>query len=195
MVNIFFEVGLIGKRGVMFMMNSICIAFSCAWYILPIILPAPAVARVVDSPSLIKSPLTEPRDVMHKFGYSGLKSGELSLKNINDPDFIGRPLSGGRVEPKQFIKDCGAESSASSSTAATVSGAIAKPSNEASKKNTSGNWLEVGYEKFSGFIHGGLLGGGMMAYMLWVNGVWGTGKPNVKLSGAALLRRPTRMQG
>ena len=114
MVNIFFKIGQIGKRGVMFVMDSVFITFSCAWYILPIILAAPSVSGAVDAPSFIKPPLTETREMMPKFGDSRFKSGELCFKNVNDPYFVGRPLSWRRVEAKQFIKDGSAKSSASS---------------------------------------------------------------------------------
>ena len=137
-----------------------------------------ASGAAIAKPSTVEPPTIPPRHERPEILNGGLQRGEAGAEKC--VDVLG-PSSGVRIDGAKLGKDSRAERSASVGTAPTIIGAVAKPSNEAGGENAACYLPKVGEKKIDDFIHGWLIGGTLMAYMLWVTGAARPMKHNVKL--------------
>lgn len=131
----------------------------------------------IPKPSTVETPATPPRNERAENCNGGLQSCEAGTEKGID---VFWPRGRVRVDGAKLSKNGSAECRASDSSAPTMSSSIAKPSNEAGGKNTASYLPKIGKNELYAFIQGGLIGGTLMAYMLWVTGAAGRMKHNVQ---------------
>ena len=102
-----------------------------------------ASGAAIAEPGTVEAPTLPPRNERPEVLNSGLDRCEAVAKKVVD---VIRPLGLGRVDGRKLENDSGAEGCAGSGAAATVSGAITKPSNEASKQDGAKYGIGVIYE-------------------------------------------------
>ena len=145
-----------------------------------------ASGAAIAKPSVVETPAIPPRHERAEVLSGGLQCREAGTeKGVN----VLGPSSRVRIDGTKLGKDGGAESGTGDSAAPTMSGAIAEPRDKASGENAASYLPKIGEKELDDFIHGALIGGVMMVYMLWVSGAVGGMKHNVELTGAARLYR------
>lgn len=137
-----------------------------------------ASAAAIAQPGCSKSLVTPPRNKRLEGGNGNLKVVETGLKESVD---AFRPLGDMRVNGTDFSENRRTKDATSGGSATTINGAVAKPSNKASGEDAASYWPKIGKKEIYEVLQGALVGGGAMAFMLWMLGIYEASpkKPNV----------------
>ena len=164
-------------------------------HVLVIVTPCIAFGAVqIDIPSSIEAKTPPPRNERAEILNGGLQGCKASAKEC--VDVVG-PRSVGWVDRAKLCQDGGTKCSASVSATSLEVVAPKEVSANGSRQKSSGDGGEVSNEIFDQIFQGVLLGIFIAWPIMWLGdaGPYGGMKPNVKLRGAALLRRPARTPG
>ncbi len=108
---------------------------------------------------------------------------------------VTTPVFSGLLEKSERLVYLGSELSSGISPAITTDSTVPKPSNKASGEDGARYWPKIGKKEIREIIQGALVGGGMMAFMLWILWICGAydtrhKKHNVKATGPQGPRGP-----